>query len=193
VTIWDKSHHGWYNDWIMSTAPRYIPHYTLDDYQHWQGDWELIDGVPISMTPSPFGPHERIITEVSRQVANQFIENKCECRVYTNLDWIISDDTVIRPDLMVVCGDQPDRHLERPPCLMAEVLSDSTRGRDLTAKRTLCRENNVQHYLIIDPADQMTLHITADGDKTNDSNQTIDLTLTDGDCSVKIECGRFFD
>jgi Uma2 family endonuclease len=178
---------------LMSTAPRYIPHYTLEDHRHWEGDWELIDGLPISMTPSPFGPHERVITEVSRQVANQLIENKCDCRVYANLDWIISDDTVIRPDLMVVCGEQPERHLERPPSLMVEVLSDSTCGRDLTAKCTLCRENNVQHYLIIDPADQMTLHITADGDQTNDSNQTIDLTLTDGDCSVQIECGRLFD
>lgn len=49
----------------MSTVPRYIPRYTIDDYQHWEGDWELIDGVPIAMTPSPFGHHERIVSRLS--------------------------------------------------------------------------------------------------------------------------------
>jgi hypothetical protein len=26
----------------MSTVPRYIPHYTVEDYRRWEGDWELI-------------------------------------------------------------------------------------------------------------------------------------------------------
>ena len=130
----------------MSTAPRYIPHYTIEDYRHWEGAWELIDGIPIAMSPSPFGPHERIVTELSRQVSNQLIENKSQCRVYCNLDWIISDDTVVRPDLMVVCGQQPERHLDHAPDLAVEVLSESTRQHDLTVKRALYLENQVAHY-----------------------------------------------
>ena len=51
----------------MSTAPRYVPHYTVSEYARWEGDWELIDGVPIAMSPSPFGPHERVGSELSRQ------------------------------------------------------------------------------------------------------------------------------
>ena len=34
----------------MSTAPRYIPHYTLADYQLWGGDWELIGDLVIPNT-----------------------------------------------------------------------------------------------------------------------------------------------
>ena len=28
------------------------PHYTIEDYRRWEGEWELIDGVAISMTPT---------------------------------------------------------------------------------------------------------------------------------------------
>lgn len=89
----------------MSTAPRYIPHYTLEDYARWEGDWELIDGVAISTGPSPFGPHERVISRLSFQIQSQIRQHQCACEVYTHLDWIIGDDTVIRSDLMVICGD----------------------------------------------------------------------------------------
>ncbi|PAY20868.1 hypothetical protein CKO51_03770 [Rhodopirellula sp. SM50] len=60
----------------MSSAPRYVPHYTIEDYRRWEGDWELIDGVPVSMSPSSFGPHKRVVAELSRQILNPFIENQ---------------------------------------------------------------------------------------------------------------------
>ncbi len=176
----------------MSVAPRYIPHYTIEDYQSWEGDWELIDGVPISMTPSPFGPHERIVSRLSYQIQGQIQRNQCACEIYTNLDWIISDDTVIRPDLMVVCGEQPPRHLERPPALMVEVLSESTRSRDLTAKRTLVRENAVPHYLVIDPSERTVLQIVDGGQQTFDIAQLVSLSLED-DCQINIDCSKLFD
>lgn len=106
------------------------------------------------MSPSPFGPHEKIITRLSFQIRKQLESDDCECEIYTNLDWIINNTTVIRPDLMVVCGNQPQRHLEHPPALAVEVLAPSTRGRDLIAKRSLCRENHVPNYLTIDPVKQ---------------------------------------
>ena len=177
----------------MRTAPRYIPHYTLEDYARWEGDWELIDGVAISMGPSPFGPHERVISRLSRMIGNQIDQHQCPCEVYTNLDWIIGDDTVIRPDLMVICGDQPEKHLQRPPELVAEVLSDSTRGRDLTAKRTLCRENDVPHYLIIDPAEKTIEHVTAAGSDHPPRDATLQLTLATANCRITIDSQSLFD
>lgn len=177
----------------MSTAPRFIPHYTLEDYARWEGDWELIDGVAISMGPSPFGPHERVVSRLSRMIGNQIDEHECPCEVYTNLDWIISNDTVIRPDLMVICGDQPDKHLERPPTLAVEVLSDSTRGSDLTAKRTLCRENDVEHYLIIDPKEKTVEHVTAGGSKRIHLSEPLQLTLGSTGCEIVIQCRSLFD
>jgi len=86
----------------MSIAPKYLPSYTIDDYQKWEGNWELIDGVPLAMS-SPFAPHARIVTRLARMIGNAIENQKCQCEVYTNLDWIVAKDTVIRPDLMVVC------------------------------------------------------------------------------------------
>ncbi len=176
----------------MTAAPRYLPHYTVADYQRWEGDWELIDGIAFSMSPSPFGPHERIISRLSFEIMSQLRSADCECAVYTNLDWIVSNDTVIRPDLMVVCGVQPDRHLERPPSLAVEVLSDSTRGRDLTAKRSLCREYNVPNYVIIDPVPRTLLLVTPDDDALLTATDTLRLSLGDG-CDVVVDCSRLFD
>lgn len=106
---------------------------------------------------------------------------------------IVSQDTVIRPDLMAVCGDQPEKHLERPPELMVEGLSESTRGRDLTAKKTLARENNVPHYLAIDPDQRTLLHVTADGEFVIDGDAEFTLNLGSDDCRVQIVCKRLFD
>jgi Uma2 family endonuclease len=125
-------------------------------------------------------------------IGNQIESNDCPCEVYANLDWIISEDTIIRPDLMVVCGRQPERHLERPPSLAVEVLSDSTRRRDLSAKRILCRENGVPHYLIIDPDERKIEHVTPSDSNAFDSHQTIQLQFDSG-CVVQIDCSRLFD
>lgn len=176
----------------MSTAPRYLPNYTLEDYQHWEGDWELIDGIPFSISPSPFGLHERIISRLSRMIGNQLDENCQQCEIYTNLDWIISNTTVIRPDLMVVCADQPERHLEHPPALTVEVLSPSTRGRDLIAKRSLCRENHVPNYLTIDPVKQTFSLVTPSEELSFAASDVIQLSLEPG-CQVSIDCSQLFD
>ena len=177
----------------MSSIPRYIPRYTLDDYRRWEGNWELIDGIAIAMTPSPFGPHERVVSRLSRIIGIQLEQNACPCEVYTNLDWIISNNTVIRPDLMVVCGDQPQRHLESPPILVAEVLSESTRGSDLVVKRALCREQQVLHYLVIDPDARMVEHVMGATTCIYPSTGHLELTLPGQlPCTICIECSRLF-
>lgn len=138
----------------MSTAPKYRPHYTVADYQLWEGDWELWYGTAVSMSPSPFGPHERAVSKIVAQLDTSISTSNCACAVYAGLDWIVQNDTVVRPDVMLVCGEQPERHLERPPALVVEVLSPSSAEKDLTAKRQLYEQQQVEHYLLIDVAKQ---------------------------------------
>ena len=178
----------------MSSAPRYVPYYTLDDYRQWEGDWELIDGVAIAMTPSPFGPHERIISRLSRMIGNQLDLCRCACEVYTNLDWIVRDDTVIRPDLMVVCGEQPQQHLEQRPEIVVEVLSESTKISDLTAKRAVYRESDVPHYLIIDPETKTVEQVFGKRSKKHKVGAHFGLLLEGHpNCTIEIESSELFD
>ena len=178
----------------MASRPLYVPRYTVADYRQWRGDWQLIDGVAIAMTPSPFGPHERVVSRLARMIGNQIEQQRCPCEVYTNLDWIISDETVVRPDVMVVCGEQPTRHLERPPEIVVEVLSETTRAHDLVAKRAVYREQGVPHYLVIDPDARTAEHIFADAAQTLGATDGAELILgPEGGCHLAISCGRLFD
>lgn len=138
-------------DASMSTAPRYQPHYTVEDYRHWEGRWELMGGVAIAMSPSPFGRHAKLLARTVAALQSGIDAAAGDATVLVEIDWIVSRDTVLRPDAIVVCGPEPARHVERVPALVVEVLSEATRDRDLEFKRELYRERGVGWYFVIDP------------------------------------------
>ena len=51
----------------MSVA-RYIEYYTYEDYKNWEGDWELIEGVPVAMAPSPLGIHQYLNLRIAKLI-----------------------------------------------------------------------------------------------------------------------------
>ena len=146
----------------MSAIPKYLPHYTLADYENWLGDWELWNGVPVAMTPSPFGRHQWIAGEISYQLKSSLRSQCNDCFVLMETDWIISDDTVVRPDVAIVCGSFPERHIVEPPRLIVEVLSPSTESKDRNAKVNLYASQGVDFYLIVDPIENKIDVLTRD-------------------------------
>jgi Uma2 family endonuclease len=135
-------------------ALRYIPHYNLEDYQRWEGEWELIEGLPYDMSPSPKRKHQRLgnrLVHALNLVIGDSDSVCSDCEVYYELDWIISDSTVVRPDIMVVCGSFTDDFLRFPPALIVEIVSPHTAIKDNTVKHDLYAQNGVRHYIIIDP------------------------------------------
>ena len=178
----------------MSSAADFRPHYTIDDYRHWKGDWELWEGHPIAMSPSPFGQHAAIVSRLVRHLGNGIDAAGCHAIALPEIDWIVSDDTVVRPDLVVVCGDPPERHVETPPALVAEVLSPSTAQNDRTFKRRLYRDQRVPTYLIIDGETRtVTIDRTtpAGETQTETAGETIDITLCE-DCEIQIISTNLF-
>lgn len=140
----------------MNRAPRYNPRYTAADYASWQGDWELIDGVAVAMTPSPFGRHAEKLSRMAAALWNAIEAAGGRATVLAEIDWIIDSDMVVRPDLVVVCGSAPERHVVEAPPMVVEILSAATRARDLTIKRDLYESQHVRWYLIIDPDGQQS-------------------------------------
>ncbi|QDV47180.1 hypothetical protein Enr13x_70890 [Stieleria neptunia] len=57
----------------MSAAPKYIPQYTVSDYLGWDGDWELWSGIPIAMSPSPFGRHQAVASRVAYELRKAIV------------------------------------------------------------------------------------------------------------------------
>lgn len=135
----------------MSSVPRHPPRHTVADHATWEGDWELFDGVAVAMTPSPFGPHAERLSRLAARLWNAIDAAGCKATVLAEIDWIVSDDTVVRPDLVVVCGSAPPRHVEHVPAVVVEVLSAATRACDLSVKRDLYEARGVPWYLIVDP------------------------------------------
>jgi Uma2 family endonuclease len=136
-----------------STAPRYIPHYTLADYQQWKGDWELWQGIPVAI-PRHFALHQFCASKIMSSLFTSIQAEKCAAVVVPAIDWIISSDTVVRPDILVLCGDVPEEHVTRPPALFVEILCPSTAQRDQNEKKGLYEQNSVKYYLIADPKEK---------------------------------------
>ena len=42
----------------MAAKAHILPHYTFEDWLHWEGRWEIIHGLPYAMSPSPVPKHQ---------------------------------------------------------------------------------------------------------------------------------------
>ena len=103
------------------------------------------------MTPSPFGPHQQCLSKLVRALWEAVERAGCDTNVLPEIDWIVSDDTVVRPDISVICGEVPAGHVTEPPAMVVEILSPSTAQRDQTEKFELYEQHGIGHYLMVDP------------------------------------------
>jgi Uma2 family endonuclease len=135
----------------MGLAEKYIPHYTYDDWVRWEGRWELIEGHPIAMSPMPMPEHQRVATEIRGEFWLALKNSGCKtCKAYDPVDFKISDDTILQPDVLIVCGKIYKSFLDFPPVLIAEVLSTSTEDRDRNVKFDFYEQEGVKYYLMVD-------------------------------------------
>jgi Uma2 family endonuclease len=129
-----------------------FPRYTYNDYKNWKEDWELINGYPINLLPSATIRHNKTQMRFIGQSLFSLQKNKdsCNCEVFAELDWKINEETVVRPDLMIICGETSDNYLEFPPVLIIEIISPSSVKKDRVIKFDLYREQGVKYYLMAD-------------------------------------------
>lgn len=134
----------------MSIAAKYRPYYTYEDYCQWEGKWELIEGMPYAMCPAPVPDHQGVSILLSFEFVKALKTCK-KCKPFQPLDWKIADDTVVQPDLLVVCNKIEKKYLDFPPVLVVEILSPATASKDRGEKMELYKSQKVKYYLIFDP------------------------------------------
>jgi Uma2 family endonuclease len=127
----------------------YIEYYTKDDYELWKGDWELIYGQPYSMSPSPMFGHQYLNMKISRQLDQQ-LDNCQSCYALFETDVEFSDDTILRPDCMVICYEPIDK-ITKTPEVIFEVISKSTAKKDETLKFDIYEKEGVKYYILVYP------------------------------------------
>ncbi|MBC7887992.1 MAG: Uma2 family endonuclease [Ferruginibacter sp.] len=126
--------------------------YTYQDYLLWKGDWELVNGYPYAMAPSPVRTHQWFSNKFMQKASNKIDEfaSGCNCGAYAELDWIIDEHSIVRPDCMIVCGNFTEDFLTFPPTVIVEISSKKTQLRDRNTKYNLYELQGVKYYLISD-------------------------------------------
>lgn len=131
--------------------PIYIPQYSVAEYEQFEGDWELWNGVPVSMTPPAGVPHQRLGRELLLPIQPQLEDQGGTCEALYATGWKLSDRTVLVPDLMVICQPVDGAYVQTRPELVIELLSDATAARDRVDKRRLYASAGLGRYLLVDP------------------------------------------
>ena len=177
----------------MGAVP--IEYYTYDDYIHWEGDWELIDGIPYAMAPSPMKTHQNLAYEIARILGNILEEKDCQdCEVLGEFDYKISNDTILRPDIVFTCNETNERYLTKAPQIIFEVISSSSAKRDEVYKFSLYEMEKVKYYVLVYPDDlKAKIYKLKDGkyDKEGDFTQEI-YDFKDIECEIKLDFKKVF-
>ena len=175
----------------MSAQP--IEYYTYDDYKNWEGDWELIDGFPISMSPAPMRIHQSIATTIISQLHNQ-LEDCIECEVLGEIDYKVSDDTILKPDIVLTCGETNDSYLTKSPEIIVEIISKSTAKRDEKYKFKIYEREKVKYYILVYPNDLRAKIYKLKGSKYDKEGDflTDSYTFKDTTCDISLDFERIF-
>ena len=116
---------------------------------------ELIDG-ELFVTPSPLVRHQRLVWRLTLSIGSHLEAHPEQGEAFGSpLDVVMTPNDVVEPDLLVILRDQLDiltaTHIHGAPGIVIEILSPSTRKRDLTIKRQLFDREGVREYWIVDP------------------------------------------
>jgi Uma2 family endonuclease len=146
--------------------------FTYADYLEWEGPerYELINGEAFMMA-SPTVEHQAIITELLVQFGN-FLRGK-PCKVFAApLDVRLfpredrSDDTVVQPDILVVCDRSKLSRgsVDGPPDLVIEILSPSNTQKLMFLKFENYLNAGVREYWVLDPEEKRAqVHVLQEG------------------------------
>ena len=168
--------------------------YTLEDYYALPDERrvELIDGVFYDMS-APAIIHQKILGELFILFRECTDAHEGECEVYLSpcdvrLD--MDNKTMVQPDLLVICGpyDLGAKRFEGAPDLALEILSPSTRSKDMLLKLYKYQNAGVKEYWIVDPDHETVLVYDFRDDnfypEKYDFDSVIPIHISDGQCSI---------
>ncbi|MCL2411402.1 MAG: Uma2 family endonuclease [Treponema sp.] len=166
--------------------------YTYADYLEWEGleRYQLINGEAYLMA-SPSVAHQAIAMGLSVKFGNWLSGKSCQVfaapldvRLFPKQDK--SDNTVLQPDLLVVCDKKKlsKGSVDGPPDLVIEIVSPSNTHSQLFHKFHYYLKAGVKEYWVIDPeAKKVNLHNYDNGRyiiTVYDDNETVPVTILPG-------------
>lgn len=118
--------------------------------------YEIIGGEKIMAAAAPNLDHTDIVGRIHFLFVNYFLLHKNGYVYHDKVDVHFSDGSVFEPDLCVVLKANEKilagrKAIFGAPDMVVEVLSRSTRKRDLTVKKDTYEAHGVREYWIVDP------------------------------------------
>jgi Uma2 family endonuclease len=149
----------------MAVMPRESRDWTVADLDLVPDDglqYELLDGM-LLVTPAPVPQHQRAAARL-----HLLLGPACPAGMevfFAPLDWQPDLRTSLQPDLLVVREeDIGAKNISAPLLLAVEVLSPSTRRKDLVLKRSKYEDCKVPSYWVVDPEEpSVAVHELRDG------------------------------
>ena len=117
--------------------------------------------------PAPFVPHQILVGRLHLLLHRGIAEPGHGVVLLAPADVVLSDDTVLQPDLLAVARDRSRiirQRVEGPPDLVVEVEAESTRERDLTAKRMLYARHGVKEFWFVSGTRHLVLQLSEPAD-----------------------------
>lgn len=124
---------------------------------------EVVDGQAI-VSPAPESAHQRVAFRLARILA---AAAPAGLEVLPGpLDWVLAREPlrVRQPDVVVVDADPLPPRLTEPPLIAAEVVSPTSRERDLVHKRAEYAAAGLAWYWLVDPEVPQVLVLGNTGD-----------------------------
>ncbi|HEX6099498.1 MAG TPA: Uma2 family endonuclease [Thermoanaerobaculia bacterium] len=117
--------------------------------------YELIEG-ELVLNPAPVTKHQRVLRKLLTRLDRYFEERGGGEVFCTPYDVVLSDETIVEPDLLVVMSERAsivrEKRAHGAPNITIEILSEGSRRRDEVTKRRLYEQHGVDEYWIVDPA-----------------------------------------
>lgn len=125
--------------------------------------YEIIDG-ELLMTPSPKTMHQIIIGRIFR-ILSEFAEEHDAGKVFiAPYDVVLSKHDIVQPDIIFVSkegsGIITELNIQGSPDMVIEILSPSTKERDLVLKKKLYAAFGIKEYWIVDPENEKITLLT---------------------------------
>jgi len=118
--------------------------------------YELIDG-ELFMMARPSIEHQEINAELTTQFRIYLRGKRCRVIPEPNLRLYVNGDTVVHPDLIIVCDPSKlqKNYCVGAPELVVEILSPSTAIHDKFVKLNRYQQVGVREYWIVDPLNRL--------------------------------------
>ena len=168
--------------------------YTLEDYYALPDERrvELIDGVIYDMS-APSVRHQLILGELYAQLLGCPRIQSGECTVFlspSDVQLDCDNRTMVQPDIFIICGevDVDASHTMGAPDMAIEILSPSTRSKDMLLKLHKYYHAGVREYWIIDPQHRKILVYDLTDEALYpdeyDFESTVPVGLSGGECRI---------